>query len=711
MAPANDGRRPYSDSRGRGYPDDSNRQRGGGSSSSSQRHDKRDDRDGRPRDSGKPDRPPRDRSRDGDRKDRHLGHGGHSSSGRTPPGPPGPPALPGPPERRHDGKPPSGAGVRPLGGSSSALAEAAKQILQQRQQQLQAGSSSNGNGVGAHDSDPEDGELQGALSPGEAAALGKRKHSPIVWRTPPKSAKTDAEHPLPKVESTTAMGDTQAATSAGTSGVGPETCNGAPGASHLPGGPVTFQVSANQQPADSDDAQPGAQGQSSYEDDDDGSDAPAARKTKSGISSRWLDLDEEEEQQAAAKVGVTQEVEGSPRGLAAEDGGHGPAPAPGTEEGPQEREEGAGGADEEQASEEEEEPEIPLPEPSMLKECRSVELYERLNRISEGAYGVVYRAREKATGRICALKKVKMDKERDGFPMTSIREINILLSLQHPNVVNVSEVVVGESLDSIFMVMEYMEHDLKAMSEEMQQPFSTSEVKCLMLQLLEGVAYMHNNWVIHRDLKTSNLLYNNKGELKICDFGLARQFGSPLRPYTQLVVTLWYRAPELLLGTKSYSTAVDMWSVGCIMAEWLSKKVLFEGKSEMDQTDKIFKTMGKPNEKDWPGLNQLPKMKVLRFQDQPHNRLRDRFPPASGFDFDGKPALSDAGFDLLSGLLTLCPERRLSAKQALAHEWFKERPLPKECVLMPTFPNRSERAAGVVKRCLAPSPDPRIAQP
>lgn len=189
-------------------------------------------------------------------------------------------------------------------------------------------------------------------------------------------------------------------------------------------------------------------------------------------------------------------------------------------------------------------PEPPTPPQrtvNMLQGCRSVDDFERLNKIDEGTYGVVYRARDKKTGEIVALKKVKMEKEREGFPLTSLREINILLSFHHPSIVDVKEVVVGSSLDSIFMVMEYMEHDLKGLMESMKQPFSQSEVKCLMIQLLEGVKYLHDNWVLHRDLKTSNLLLNNRGELKICDFGLARQYGSPLKPYTHLVVTLWYR--------------------------------------------------------------------------------------------------------------------------------------------------------------------------
>eukprot|EP00257_Ricinus_communis_P014519 XP_015572216.1 cyclin-dependent kinase G-2 isoform X2 [Ricinus communis] len=247
---------------------------------------------------------------------------------------------------------------------------------------------------------------------------------------------------------------------------------------------------------------------------------------------------------------------------------------------------------------------------NMLLGCRSVDEFERLNKIDEGTYGVVYRAKDKKTGEIVALKKVKMEKEREGFPLTSLREINILLSFHHPSIVDVKEVVVGSNLDSIFMVMEYMEHDLKGLMESMKQPFSQSEVKCLMLQLLEGVKYLHDNWVLHRDLKTSNLLLNNRGELKICDFGLARQYGSPLKPYTHLVVTLWYRAPELLLGAKQYSTAIDMWSLGCIMAELLSKEPLFNGKTEFDQLDKIFRILGTPNETIWPGFSKLPGVKV-----------------------------------------------------------------------------------------------------
>ncbi|KAL2610810.1 hypothetical protein R1flu_022502 [Riccia fluitans] len=336
----------------------------------------------------------------------------------------------------------------------------------------------------------------------------------------------------------------------------------------------------------------------------------------------------------------------------------------------------------------------------MLQGCRSVDEFERLNRIDEGTYGVVYRARNKKTGEIVALKKVKMEKEKEGFPMTSLREINVLLSIHHPSIVDVKEVVVGSTIDSIFMVMEYMEHDLKGLMEAMKQPFSQSEVKCLMLQLFEGTKYLHDNWVLHRDLKTSNLLLNNRGELKICDFGLARQYGSPLKPYSHMVVTLWYRAPELLLGSKLYSTAIDMWSLGCIMAEFLAKEPLFNGKSEIDQLDKIFKTLGTPNERIWPDFVNLPGVKC-NFVRQPYNRLREKFPATA---FAGKPTLSESGYNLLNGLLTYDPKKRLTAEEALNSDWFKEVPLPKSKEFMPTFPARSEHDRRV--RRLMKSPDP-----
>ncbi|XP_004407429.1 PREDICTED: cyclin-dependent kinase 11B isoform X1 [Odobenus rosmarus divergens] len=327
-----------------------------------------------------------------------------------------------------------------------------------------------------------------------------------------------------------------------------------------------------------------------------------------------------------------------------------------------------------------------------LQGCRSVEEFQCLNRIEEGTYGVVYRAKDKKTDEIVALKRLKMEKEKEGFPITSLREINTILKAQHPNIVTVREIVVGSNMDKIYIVMNYVEHDLKSLMETMKQPFLPGEVKTLMIQLLRGVKHLHDNWILHRDLKTSNLLLSHAGILKVGDFGLAREYGSPLKAYTPVVVTLWYRAPELLLGAKEYSTAVDMWSVGCIFGELLTQKPLFPGKSEIDQINKVFKDLGTPSEKIWPGYNDLPAVKKMTFTEYPYNNLRKRF----------GALLSDQGFDLMNKFLTYFPGRRVSAEDGLKHEYFRETPLPIDPSMFPTWPAKSEQQR--VKRGTSPRP-------
>ncbi|KAI9591216.1 kinase-like domain-containing protein [Syncephalis fuscata] len=244
----------------------------------------------------------------------------------------------------------------------------------------------------------------------------------------------------------------------------------------------------------------------------------------------------------------------------------------------------------------------PQPQPPTIRRCGSVDRYERLNRIDEGSYGVVYRARDRETGEIVALKRLKCEhQDRVGFPVTDLREIHTLLWVKHENIVNVREIVVGSGTPpKVFIVMDFLEHDLKTLMTGMRSPFMQSEVKTLMLQLLSAVSTLHRNWIIHRDLKTSNLLMNNRGRVKVADFGLARKFGSPLNAMTIPVVTLWYRAPELLLGAKEYTTAVDMWSIGCIFGEMLLNEPMIPGRGEIDQLNKIFQLLGTPNEEFGP---------------------------------------------------------------------------------------------------------------
>ena len=234
---------------------------------------------------------------------------------------------------------------------------------------------------------------------------------------------------------------------------------------------------------------------------------------------------------------------------------------------------------------------------------------------------------------------------------------------------------------SIFLVLEFVEHDLKSILEDMPEPFLASEVKTILLQLASGVAYLHDNWILHRDLKTSNLLLNNRGQLKIADFGMARYVGDPPPKLTQLVVTLWYRAPELLLGAARYGQAIDMWSVGCIFGELLTREPLLQGKNEVDELSKIFELCGIPTDETWPGFKRLPNARSLRL---PKSGLTTGSVIRAKF-----PLLTTAGSNLLNGLLSLNPAKRPTAKEMLAHEYFRQDPKPKSETMFPTFPSKA----------------------
>lgn len=319
---------------------------------------------------------------------------------------------------------------------------------------------------------------------------------------------------------------------------------------------------------------------------------------------------------------------------------------------------------------------------------RSVECYERLNFIDEGTYGVVFRARDIETGTVYALKQIKSDSDKNGFPITALREISTLFSVSHENIVCLREVVVSPLLDRIYLVMEYAHNDLMTLMERMNRPYASSEIKSLIRQLLNGLAHLHSHWIIHRDLKLSNLLLTDDGILKICDFGLARDYSEPLSKCTPGVVTLWYRAPELLLGATVYSTAIDMWAVGCIFAELLLKEPLFDGKGELDQLSKIAHLLGAPSEKRWPGFSQLPHAKRLSFRKAPPlSSLSDWLRKSARTS--GSGLLTENTITLVESMLEYDPQKRISAEIALEHPYFSELPSPKHPSLIQTFPERT----------------------
>jgi len=321
--------------------------------------------------------------------------------------------------------------------------------------------------------------------------------------------------------------------------------------------------------------------------------------------------------------------------------------------------------------------------------CRHTSNFQTLNPIEEGTYGFVSRARNISTSTIVALKKVKMDYAHDGFPITALREISILKKARHTNIVSLHEILAGDDPSECVLVMEFVEHDLKNLQEDMSERFLASEVKTLLKQLVGAVEFLHANHIMHRDLKTSNILLSNRGVLKLADFGMARYIPPRDAPLTQLVVTLWYRAPELLLGTTMYGTEVDMWSIGCIFGELLSKEPLLQGKNEVDQLSQIFTLCGLPSEKSWPGFYRLPNARSLKLP-------RDHSSP--GFNRGRFPFLTATGVELLSSLLSLNPDNRPTAKEVLDHEYFREQPKPKPSEMFPTFPSK----AGQEKRRKSP---------
>ncbi|KAG8931436.1 cyclin-dependent protein kinase [Tulasnella sp. 418] len=331
-----------------------------------------------------------------------------------------------------------------------------------------------------------------------------------------------------------------------------------------------------------------------------------------------------------------------------------------------------------------------------------LEKYSILGFISSGTYGRVYKAQAKldeGQGQIYAIKKFKPDKEGEvvtytGISQSACREIALNREIKHENVIALREVMLEDK--SIYMVFEYAEHDFLQVIHHhatgLIRTVPSPVLKSLMYQLLKGVLYLHSCHILHRDLKPANILITSGGVVKIGDLGLARLIQNPLQPLfvgDKVVVTIWYRAPELLMGARHYTKAIDNWAVGCILGEMLSLRPMFKGEEakldskknvpfQIDQVVKILEILGTPDPHKWPGLQQMPEYQSLA-------RI-ERYKPSLSNWCRGK-VLSPAGVDFLSRLLEYNPATRMDAREALNHKWFQEEPVPTANAFLTVPPN------------------------
>lgn len=285
--------------------------------------------------------------------------------------------------------------------------------------------------------------------------------------------------------------------------------------------------------------------------------------------------------------------------------------------------------------------------------------YVKLDKIGEGTYGVVYKARHKTTDQMVAIKKIRLEFEDEGIPATAIREISMLQELANPNIVQ----FIGISLQEnrLYLIFEFIMMDLRRYLDQLPEDerLPPQTVQRFAFQMCQALCFMHQRRVLHRDLKPQNLLVDENNVIKVADFGLSRSVGIPVRIYTHEVVTLWYRAPEILLGAPRYAAAVDVWAIGCILAEIVLKQSLFRSDSEIDQLFQIFRLLGTPTEKQWQGVMKMPEFKT-RFPKWKGSQLEEKLRPYS------EPRL----VSLIQQMLKYDPSLRISMKGALHHEYF-----------------------------------------
>ncbi|XP_049786418.1 cyclin-dependent kinase 9 [Schistocerca cancellata] len=310
--------------------------------------------------------------------------------------------------------------------------------------------------------------------------------------------------------------------------------------------------------------------------------------------------------------------------------------------------------------------------------CDEATKYEKVAKIGQGTFGEVFKARDKKNAKkFVAMKKVLMDNEKEGFPITALREIRILQLLKHENVVNLIEICRTKASQhnryrsTFYLVFDFCEHDLAGLLSNVNVKFSLGEIKKVMQQLLNGLYYIHSNKILHRDMKAANVLITKNGILKLADFGLARAFSANKNGqgnrYTNRVVTLWYRPPELLLGDRNYGPPVDLWGAGCIMAEMWTRSPIMQGNTEQQQLTLISQLCGSITPEVWPGVESLELYTRMELPRGQKRKVKERL----------RPYVKDPyACDLLDKLLVLDPSKRYDSDSALNHDFFWTDPMP-----------------------------------
>uniref|UniRef100_A0A8C9JNR6 Cyclin dependent kinase 18 n=1 Tax=Panthera tigris altaica TaxID=74533 RepID=A0A8C9JNR6_PANTA len=311
-----------------------------------------------------------------------------------------------------------------------------------------------------------------------------------------------------------------------------------------------------------------------------------------------------------------------------------------------------------------ESPDLPKPLSRMSRRASlsdigfgKLETYVKLDKLGEGTYATVFKGRSKLTENLVALKEIRLEHE-EGAPCTAIREVSLLKNLKHANIVTLHDLIHTER--SLTLVFEYLDSDLKQYLDHCGNLMSMHNVKIFMFQLLRGLAYCHRRKILHRDLKPQNLLISERGELKLADFGLARAKSVPTKTYSNEVVTLWYRPPDVLLGSTEYSTPIDMWGVGCIHYEMATGRPLFPGSTVKEELHLIFRLLGTPTEETWPGVLALSEFRAYnfpRYLPQPLISHAPRYP--------------QPGPNSLPSAFQYESKSRMSAEAALSHPYFR----------------------------------------